>query len=141
MVQKPNRFEIPEDELIISAEPSSKPGGQHANKSSTRVILKFDVSSSRNLTEEQKQLVRERLGGRISKEGILRVTVQESRSYIANRKTAIERFMALLTGALETPPLRKKTRIPPASRRRRMEDKRKRAGLKQQRKRPLPGEE
>lgn len=141
MIRINDGLEIPEDEIQFSAEPSSKPGGQHANKASTRVVLTFDVPSSPTLSDEQKRLVQERLGSRISKEGRLRITAQESRSYTANKKSAAERFSELLAGALIRKPPRKTTRIPAASRRRRMKNKRKRADLKQRRKRPLSEDE
>ncbi|MCP3956456.1 MAG: aminoacyl-tRNA hydrolase [bacterium] len=126
---------ISESELDFTASRSSGPGGQHVNKVSTRITLRFDLDASPNLSEEQKERIRERLATRINKDGILSVSSQRARSQSANREAATERFVELLQRALEVDPERRPTRVPRGARRRRLENKRKRSRLKQDRSR------
>lgn len=128
-------LEIADSELEFTASRSSGPGGQHVNKTSTRITLRFDLDASPALSEEQKALIRERLATRISKDGILSVSSQRERSQSANREAATERFVELLRSALEVDPERRPTRVPRGVRRRRLETKRKRSRLKQERSR------
>lgn len=125
---------IPLDELAFTAVRSSGPGGQNVNKVSTKVSLEFDVDKSPSLTEEQKILIKRRLPGRISGEGILRVSSQKTRQQATNREDAVRRFAGLLAGALRERKVRRRTRVPKASRRERLEEKKKRGFVKQSRK-------
>ena len=125
---------IPIDELTFSAVRSSGPGGQNVNKVSTKVSLEFDVDKSPSLTEEQKILINRRLAGRISGEGILRVSSQKTRQQATNREDAVRRFSGLLAGALRERKVRRGTRVPKASRQERIDDKKKRGFIKQSRK-------
>ena len=125
---------IPLDELSFSAVRSSGPGGQNVNKVSTKVRLEFDVEKSPSLNDEQKELIKKRLAGRISGEGILRVSSQKTRQQASNREDVIRRFAGLLAGALQERKVRKKTRVPKTSRKERLEEKKKRGFLKQSRK-------
>ena len=84
---------IAESELKFSTSRSSGPGGQHVNKVSTKVTLEFDLFSSPNLTDEQKELVRERLANRLTKDGVLLVRSQLTRSQLANKNDAIAKFV------------------------------------------------
>ena len=133
MIQITDQLSIPEDELRFTSSRSSGPGGQHLNKTSTRVTLRFDLANSPSLSPEQKQLLRERLPTRISKEGVLRVVSQKTRSQAANRKTALQRFVELLQQSLEPRPQRKPLRMPSAAREKRIADKRRRGHLKRER--------
>jgi ribosome-associated protein len=83
-------------ELNFSAARSSGKGGQHINKVSTKIELSFDVNGSSLLTHEQKSMLFRKLSSRISTEGILKITVQESRSQHENKRIAIKKFYALL---------------------------------------------
>ncbi len=125
------RVAIPEDELDFSASRSGGPGGQHVNKVSTKVIIKFDVLNSPSLSPEEKELIMRRLGPRISKEGVLHVTSQTTRSQSSNRELALSRFIELLQLALVKRPARKKTRISRAAKLRRLKEKKQRSILKQ----------
>jgi ribosome-associated protein len=128
-----DRLSIPDDELEFTASRSGGPGGQHVNKVSSRMTLRFDVVGSPSLTADQKRRVRRRLATRISREGVLRVVCQAHRSQAANRREAGGRFAELLRGALERRKPRRKTVVPLGVRRRRLENKRRRGRLKRDR--------
>ncbi len=125
---------IPVDELTFSAVRSGGPGGQNVNKVSTKVILEFNVDKSPSLTDEQKELIKRRLAGRISGEGIFRVSSQKSRQQSTNREDAMRRFSGLLKGALQKKKIRRQTAVPKVSRQERLEEKKKRGFIKQSRK-------
>src|SRR5204863_8245677 len=101
----------------------------------TRVTSEVSVDEL-PLSDGQKQLIRERLGGRINQEGILRVTSQSERSQLANRQRAIERLEELLRDAITPRVPRKKSRTSKAQKRKRLENKRRRAQTKQLRSKP-----
>jgi ribosome-associated protein len=133
MIQITEKIEIPEQELIFTADRSSGPGGQNVNKVSTRVTLQFDLEHSPSLHPWQKQLIASRLGTRINKDGILRVVSQQTRSQAENRAAAIERFIELLKEALKRTPPRKKTKVPFSAKRKRLDEKKIHSQKKQQR--------
>lgn len=121
---------VPRSELQVSFSASGGPGGQHANRSNTRVELRFDVESSSALSDAQRVRVIERLGPEV------RVVVDDERSQTRNRALAEERLVARLQSALHVERPRKATRPTKASRRRRMDAKSRRGELKRQRRRP-----
>ncbi|MGD8995896.1 MAG: alternative ribosome rescue aminoacyl-tRNA hydrolase ArfB [Syntrophobacterales bacterium] len=133
MIQITDQLSIPQGELSFTASRSSGPGGQHINKVSTRVTLSFDVANSPSLTPEQKELIFARLATRISKQGVLRVVSQKTRSQAANRELALERFVQLLQQALEQRPERKPTKVPSAAKQKRVDEKKQRGKLKRER--------
>jgi ribosome-associated protein len=124
---------IPDGELELRTSRSAGPGGQNVNKLETRVTVRFDVEGSPSLGEEERQRIRERLGGRISKAGVLQVSSQRHRTQAANREAAVARLAELLAGALEPEAERKPTRVPRAAKRRRLEEKRRRGQVKKER--------
>jgi ribosome-associated protein len=121
---------IPRSELSYRASRSGGPGGQHVNTSSTRIELWWNPAQSAALSEGQRELLRERLGGRLDSEGWLRLVESGSRSQLRNREAVTERFAALLERALRPRKPRKATRIPAAEKRRRLAAKRQRGELK-----------
>ncbi len=121
---------IDENELVFSASRSSGPGGQNVNKVSSKITLSFDVQKSNSLSEEQKALVMERLAARINKEGILQLSVQDSRSQFTNKNVAIIRFTELLAAALQSRKKRRPTRPSMAAKVKRLESKKHRSQVK-----------
>ena len=127
---------VPVAELEFRASRSSGPGGQGVNTTDSRVELRFDLAGSPSLSDEAKELALRRLGPRVDSGGVLRVVSQTSRSQLANRRAAIERFAELLAAALATPRARRPTRPTAASAVRRVESKRRRSATKRLRGRP-----
>jgi len=121
---------IPVSEIELRFSRSSGPGGQHAQKTETRVEAVFDVDASAGLTTAQKERVRRRAGT------VLRAVAQDERSQSRNRELAIERLVAALRDALKVERRRRPTKPTAASRERRLEQKRRRSELKQQRRPP-----
>ena len=100
---------------------SSGPGGQHAQKSETRVVAVFDIETSSALTDAQKRRVVARAGP------VLRAVAQDERSQSRNRELAVERLVAALREALRVERKRKPTKPTAASRERRLEQKKRRS--------------
>jgi ribosome-associated protein len=133
MVQITDQLSIPKEELKFTSSRSSGPGGQHVNKVSTRVTLRFDLANSASLTPKQKQRILIRLATRISKQGVLRVVSQKTRSQAANKEAALERFVVLLQQALRKPPQRKPTTTSSAAKQKRLDEKKHRGQMKRKR--------
>jgi ribosome-associated protein len=120
-------------EFVFQMSRSSGPGGQNVNKVNTRVELRFDVTSSGLLTEEEKLKIITRLATRINKNGVLILASQSERSMVGNKEKVIERFHDLLKKALRPEKKRKKTQPTHASRVRRLNNKRELAEKKSRR--------
>ncbi len=133
MLKVSDRVSIPEEELTFTASRSGGPGGQHVNKVSTRITLRFDVAGSPSLSPEDKELIMNRLGSRVGKDGVIRVVCGQTRSQWANRETAVERFVELLREALKEVAVRRKTRVSRTAKLRRIEAKKHRGILKRRR--------
>jgi ribosome-associated protein len=121
---------LPISEIELRFSRSSGPGGQHAQKSETRVEAIFDVEASAALTVVQKARVVRKAGP------VLRAIAQDERSQARNRELAIERLVETLREALRVPRRRRPTKPTAASRERRLEKKRHRSETKQLRRRP-----
>jgi len=93
-------------EISYRTSRSSGAGGQHVNKVSTRVELLFVIEDSKFLSEEDKEIISTKLKARISKEGILTVACEETRSQSRNKEIAFEKFIGLIEDALK--PLKKR---------------------------------
>ncbi len=122
---------IPLSELAFRYARSSGPGGQHVQRTETKVELLFDLAGSPSLNEEQRRLAMSRLGGRIDQQGVLHLVSQAGRSQLENRADVIERFQHLLAAALRPTKARRATRPSAAARRQRLEGKRRRSQAKQ----------
>jgi ribosome-associated protein len=125
-----------EREIVFSTSRSSGPGGQHVNKVSTKIELRFNIPASKLLTVEQKGIILERLKNRITDEGTLIIISQASRSQAKNKKTALEKFFRLIENALKPLKSRIATQPSASSKEKRLEDKRKVAYRKEHRKPP-----
>ncbi len=130
---------IPADELREAATRSSGPGGQHVNKVSTRVTLRWNVTGSRCLTTSQRRRLREKLSARLTGTGDLVVNSDRTRSRARNREYARDRIVEIVSAALARPRPRKPTRPTAASRVRRRTDKTRRSKIKLTRGRVGPG--
>ena len=115
---------LPLAEVDFRTSRSSGPGGQHAQKTETRVEALFDVERSRALTDAQKRRVVARAGP------TLRAVAQDERSQSRNRELALERLVGQLRDALRVPRRRRPTKPPQQSVERRLEEKRRRSQLK-----------
>jgi len=121
---------LPTAEIELQTSRSSGPGGQHAQKSETRVVAVFDVEASSALTPVQKRRV-------VAKAGpVLRATAQDERSQLRNRELAVERLVTLLREALRVERRRVPTAPSAAARERRLEAKKRRAETKRLRRPP-----
>jgi ribosome-associated protein len=97
-------------ELTFKATRSSGPGGQHANKTSSRVELSWAMYESAAVTEVELELLKEKLSHRLTKEGVLLLASQTSRSQHKNKEDVIKRLFALLEVAVQRPKIRIKKR-------------------------------
>jgi ribosome-associated protein len=131
---------IPEGELRESASRSGGPGGQHVNKVSTRVTLRWNALESAVLTPAQLRRLRRRLGARLTRSGELVVHARRHRSRARNRELARERLAELVRQALASPKPRVPTRPSRAARERTLAVKRRRSHVKRSR-RPVRDEE
>lgn len=125
-----NRTAIPLTEIELRTSPSSGPGGQHANRSDTRVDAVFRVFDSVVLSDAQKRRIAERLGG------VVTATAQDQRSQARNREAALERLAEKLARALRVAKKRTATKPTRAARERRLAAKKQRAQVKSARRRP-----
>jgi ribosome-associated protein len=121
---------LPLREIELRTSRSSGPGGQHAQKTETRVEAIFDVEASATLSPAQKRRVLARAGP------VIRAVAQDERSQARNRELAIERLVEQLRRALRVERRRVPTRPTDASQQRRLEEKRRRSAVKRLRGRP-----
>ena len=123
-------------ELNFKAVKSSGSGGQHVNKVSSKVELSFDLEASKSLSESQKALIKVALKNRLTKDHILVLQCDESRSQNRNKTLVIERCIELIEQALVIPKDRKTTKIPRAVKEKRSKLKRSQSEKKAQRRKP-----
>ncbi len=126
-----SRLTIPSDEILLRVTTSGGPGGQHANRSLTRVVASFHVLDSSVLSEGDKQRVADTLGS------VVRSSASRFRSQGQNRTAAIEQLGEKLATALAPRTPRRATKPSRGAKIRRVDDKKARGRLKEQRRRPL----
>ena len=126
---------IPYSEITWRATTSGGPGGQHANRTLSRVEVQFDVAGSAALGPRQRSRLLERLGPTV------RASASDSRSQSRNRQLALERLAAKLDVGLRVDPTRRPTKPTKGSKIRRVEDKRRRSETKRQRRAPSDGDD
>lgn len=140
LLQIDDQVSIPLGELRFRYARSGGPGGQHVQRTETKVELLFDVANSPSLNDEQRLRLIDRLGSRVDSEGVLHLTSQAGRSQLDNRKDVVERFQHLLAAALRPRKKRRATRPSAQARQRRLDAKRRRGHIKRLRGR-VSGEE
>ena len=106
------------------------PGGQHVNKTSTAVQLRFDVRRSPSLPGDVRARLERLAGRRLTNDGVLVIVAQGQRSQMRNRLEALDRLVELIRAAVPPPTPRRKTRPTKASKRRRLEGKKHRGAVK-----------
>ena len=125
-----NRLAIPVEEIGFRYSRSSGPGGQHAQKTETRVEALFDVDASETLSDGQKRRLRRRVGP------VVRAVAQDERSRTRNRELALERLAAAIRAGLHVERKRRPTKPTAAARERRLEQKKRRGRAKKLRRPP-----
>lgn len=123
-------------ELTFTTSRSGGPGGQHVNKVSTKVELRFNILKSEVLTDELKILLIQKLKSKITSAGDLIITSQATRSQLKNKEKTIEKFSQILEKALTPPKTRKPTKPTKAAKEKRIESKRKLSVKKENRRTP-----
>ena len=134
MIPITSTIAIDESELEFSAVRASGPGGQHVNKVSSAVQLRFDVRRSQSLPPHVRERLEDLAGNRLTNDGVLVIEAQNHRSQARNRDEAIARLAALIQRAEKRPQPRRATRPTKAARQRRIDEKKHRGRLKKLRK-------
>lgn len=124
---------IPEDELEITASRSGGAGGQHVNKTDTKITVRWNIKNSNALADEQKQLIFDNLQSRITLDGDLIVHNSESRSQQQNKKNALNNLTAIIRNALHVRKKRIATKISKSLKEARLKSKSHRSSIKQMR--------
>lgn len=124
------------NEVEFSTSLSGGSGGQHVNKTETKVNLRWNVNESTCLNEVEKERVSKRLQNRINQNGELRLNCSETRSQHQNKKILIQRFENILESALAKAKKRKTTVLPKKAKQKRLKNKTKQAEKKALRKKP-----
>ena len=123
-------WKVPEDEVVFRYVASGGPGGQHANRSNTKVDAVFRLDESASMPRG----LRERVGRKLGE--VIRVTVDDERSQYRNRQLAMERIQERVDAAAHVERPRRATKPTRGSQRRRLDDKSRRGDVKRQRRRP-----
>jgi len=125
-----SRLTIPSDEVTLRVTTSGGPGGQHANRSLTRVVASFNVDASVVLSHADRELLLAKVGS------VVRTSASRYRSQGQNRSAALEQLTEKIATALTRLPPRRATRPTKGSKIRRVDDKKARSRVKEQRRRP-----
>lgn len=128
--------ELLQSECDFKAVRSSGPGGQHVNKTSTKVMLHWDLDNSKVFSDDQKERIKQRLASKLTSENQLVLSFDQSRSQHKNKEEVFKNLVQLLEKALVIPKKRKKTKPSLASKRKRLESKKRNAEKKANRKPP-----
>ncbi len=131
---------LQDEELEIRAARAQGPGGQHVNKTSTAIELRFDVRRSPSLPDDVRARLERLAGSRLTADGVLVLFAQGHRSQQLNREEAIARLVELVKRAAVRPKARRPTKPTYASKLRRLEGKARRSGVKSMRSKPVGGD-
>ncbi|MDN3641285.1 alternative ribosome rescue aminoacyl-tRNA hydrolase ArfB [Lutimonas halocynthiae] len=123
-------------EISFTAVRSGGPGGQHANKVSSKVVLMFDIPDSESISDAEKERLVQKLTGRLNSREQLILTCDESRSQHKNKEIVTNRFITLLQETLKKQKKRVPTRVSKGEKARRLEAKKKRGLKKSLRQKP-----
>ncbi len=124
---------IPEHELEIATSRSGGAGGQHVNKTETRITVRWNIKNSTVLTEEQKEYLLSKLQSQLTSEGDIVIHNSESRSQQQNKKNALNNLAATIRNALHKPKKRVATKISKALKEARLKTKAHRGKIKEMR--------
>lgn len=119
-------------ELTFNTSRSGGKGGQHVNKTESKVELVFDLENSEGLSDDEKEWLRVKLESKL-KDGKIHIIAQTDRSQIKNKAEAIQKFYVLLTKSLVKPKKRKPTKISKAAKEKRLNEKKIRKEVKETR--------
>lgn len=133
------RLRIPAGEIGLSYARSGGPGGQHVNKTSSKVLLRWNLTRSTAPSDFERARLEESLASRLTEDGDLLLTSERHREQSRNVEDVLARFTEMLRKGLERPKPRKNTRPSRRQKQRRLDDKRRRGDIKRQR-RPGSGE-
>src|SRR5210317_1026941 len=111
------------NELSFKAIRSSGAGGQHVNKTSSKIELTFDLENSNALSKKEKERLKEKLSSKLTNENVLILFCEETRSQHRNKEIAIKRFLEIIKKGLTKPKIRKETKPSKASIQKRLEKK------------------
>ena len=128
---------IPRSELEFRTSRSSGAGGQHVNKTSSRVEISWNIAQSKALSDEQRERLIAKLPSRISEDGAIRVGASDTRSQLRNRETAERRLGETIARALVVQKKRRPTRRPRAANEARLTEKKKHSDKKRDRQRRI----
>ncbi len=123
-------------EIQFKAVRSSGSGGQHVNKVSTKIELRYDLLKSTVLTEEHKELLLKTIAERLTKDNVIILHCDETRSQYRNKEIIVRRLLDILNRGLVQPKMRKPTRIPKSVRLKRLKNKKLQSDKKTSRKKP-----
>lgn len=132
-----NGIAIPDHELEITASRSGGPGGQHTQKTSTRITIRWNIKNTVALNDEQKERVLQKLQSQLTADGDLIVHNSQSRSQEQNRKMALANLAQIIRKAIVIPKKRKPTQISKAIKEVRLQEKKQRSSIKKMRRKKI----
>lgn len=123
-------------EIQFKAIRSSGSGGQHVNKVSSKIELKFNLLESSILSQEHKVLLLKTISERLTKDNIIVLQCDETRSQHRNKDIALQRLLDILNRGIIQPKKRRPTKVPKSVKRKRLKTKKQRSDIKTSRKKP-----
>ena len=125
-----NDIVIPAQELEITASRSGGPGGQHVNKTSSRITVRWNLVNTTVLSFEQKQRALEKMAGQLTTEGDIIIHNSTSRSQLQNKQAALDNLANIIRKALTVPKRRMKTKVPRGTKEARLQSKSRHSNIK-----------
>ena len=122
-------------ELRFTHSRSSGAGGQHVNKVNSKVSIRWSISKSLAISDEQRILLLQKLNNQLTKDGDLIIVCQENRSQLQNKDSAIQKLNSILASVFKKRKARKPGKPSKASIKKRLENKKRHSDKKQQRRR------